>query len=189
MITPQPHPTVASLGPVFQLGFVPRDFDAALAFWTGTMGVGPFYYIEHLPLVGTRYRGQPTAIDSSVALAYWGDLQIELLRQHDSTPSVYTEWLDAGREGVQHFCIAVDDMAAACGLLRGLGGVAVHEAAMEGAAEAAYFELPGPGPMVEIARLAPQFDALFAFMRRTARQWDGSDPVRSVPPESAWTAG
>jgi hypothetical protein len=32
------------------------------------MGVGPVFMIEHIPLVGTKYRGEPTVINSSVAL-------------------------------------------------------------------------------------------------------------------------
>lgn len=34
---------LAKLGPVMQMAFVSADFDRALAFWTKTMGVGPFF--------------------------------------------------------------------------------------------------------------------------------------------------
>jgi catechol 2,3-dioxygenase-like lactoylglutathione lyase family enzyme len=178
--------TMVGLGPVKQIAFVPRDFNAAVRFWTETIGAGPFYSIEHLPLEDVEYRGRPTAIDQSVALGYWGDLQIELIRQHDSAPSAYREWLDTGREGLHHLCVEVADVGIARAVLTAAGGVLIHEARMAGAAEAAYFEMPGPGPIIEIARLEPRFTRLFNHMRTSARDWDGRDPLRPLPPEDEW---
>lgn len=179
---------IAGLGPVIQLAFVPRDFDAAIRYWTEVMGVGPFFYIEHLPLLDVKYRGTPTTIDSSVALGYWGDTQVELLRQHCDRPSAYREWLEAGRSGLHHVCVKVEDMAVARAALERAGGTPLHEARMLGAADAAYYEMPEPSPIIEIARLDPKFDQLFSYMRRTASQWDGSRPVRDVPSEEEWGA-
>ncbi len=186
MMTTSPHGAIARLGPVMQMAFVPRDFDAAVRFWTETIGAGPFYHIEHLPLEDVRYRGKPADIDQSVALGFWGDMQIELIVQHNDEPSAYREWLDSGREDLHHVCVAVNDMAAARAVLAGAGGVPVHEARMAGAVEAAYFEIPGPGPIIEVARLDPKFSRLFSCMRASARDWDGRDPLRPVPPEEEW---
>ena len=36
------------LGPVRQLGFVVRDLDRALEYWTKTLGVGPFFTIRNV---------------------------------------------------------------------------------------------------------------------------------------------
>ena len=33
--------TIAGLGPIMQLAYVPRDVDATLDFWTKVMGAGP----------------------------------------------------------------------------------------------------------------------------------------------------
>src|SRR5690606_23902147 len=45
-----PHSLISRLGNVMQLAFVPRDFDAAVRFWTETMGVGPFFLNDHVAL-------------------------------------------------------------------------------------------------------------------------------------------
>ena len=37
-------------GKVCQNGYVVRDIEAALAHWTRILGVGPFFYIERVPL-------------------------------------------------------------------------------------------------------------------------------------------
>lgn len=174
------------LGAIMQIAFVPHDFEAALDFWTKTMGVGPFYMLDHIPLVGVRYRGVPTDIDQSVALGYWGDMQIELIVQHNDAPSTYSEWLLAGREGVHHVGVAVPDMASAQALLESNGGTVVHEAELPGGAQASYIEMPGPAPIVELIHLDPKFDKLFDFIKSAAIGWDGKDPVRAIPAESEW---
>src|SRR4051812_6252876 len=105
--------TLASLGPIMQLAFVPADFDACLKFWIETMGAGPFFLIEHVKLENLKYRGAAADIDFSMVVGYWGDLQIELIRQHNDTPSIYSTWRKEGREGLHHVCLLVDEMAKA----------------------------------------------------------------------------
>ncbi|MFA7585580.1 MAG: VOC family protein, partial [Novosphingobium sp.] len=66
---------ITALGPVGQLAYLPSDFDAAVKYWTETMGVGPFYLIPNVQLGGMKYKGQPTDAVFSIAIAYWGDIQ------------------------------------------------------------------------------------------------------------------
>ena len=53
--------SIAEIGPVMQIAFVPDDFDAALAHWTQVMGVGPFYLLERIVLSDMRYKGEPSS--------------------------------------------------------------------------------------------------------------------------------
>jgi len=176
----------AQLGPIEQLAYVPSSFEASLDYWTNTMGVGPFFMIEHMPLVDTKYRGEPTVIDSSVALAYWGNMQIELVRQHNDGRSAYKDWLDAGRDDLHHVMCRIDDIEAARAQCEGVGGVAVTEGRLLGSGHFIYFDMGGPGPMLEIVWMEPAFQRLFAFMREAARDWNGQEPLRAVPPEADW---
>ena len=95
---------IASLGEVMQLAFVPEDFDAAVTHWTQVMGVGPFFLIEGIHLEGMKYRGEPTEAVFDLALAYWGDLQIELIRPRDAHPSIYRGDYGATGNGLHHVC-------------------------------------------------------------------------------------
>ena len=70
--------------------------------WVNVMGVGPWYYIDKVKTDYFRHRGQDSAMEMSVALANSGDLQIELIQQRNDAPSMYKEFLDSGREGLQH---------------------------------------------------------------------------------------
>src|SRR5438067_1870127 len=102
--------SIATLGSPMQMAYVPADFDAALSFWTKTIGAGPFFSIEQVKLDHVRYRGEPAAIDFSITLGYWGAMQIELIRQHNDTPSIFKAWRDQNRGGLQHVCILVGDI-------------------------------------------------------------------------------
>ena len=171
--------SLSALGEVMQLAYVPADFDAALKFWVETVGAGPFFLLEHVQLDDLKYRGAPASIDFSMALGYWGDIQIELIRQHDDSPSIYKTWRDEGREGVHHVCILVDDMAEARRICAAAGAEVVQEGTLQGGGEVIYVDTGGgPGTMVEILKSAPGGPAFFAHMREAARGWDGSDPIR-----------
>ena len=101
--------SIARLGDVMQMAYVPGDFEGAVNFWTKTVGAGPFFSIEHVKLDRTRYRGQPVEVDFSMMLGYWGNMQIELIRQHNDAPSIFKSWRDEGREGLHHVYL-IDDM-------------------------------------------------------------------------------
>jgi hypothetical protein len=60
--------SLAALGPIIQLAYVPTDFDAALEYWTRRMGVGPFFLWEHIQVDRLVHRGEEVSTDFSVAL-------------------------------------------------------------------------------------------------------------------------
>ncbi len=173
-------PKIADLGEVMQLAFVPADFDAALKHWIEVMGAGPFFALDHVKLDDLRYRGAPTAVDFSMVIGHWGDLQIELIRQHNRAPSIYQDWRDAGREGLHHVCILVDDMARARETCAAAGAVVAQEGSLQGGGEVIYVEPGGDAPTVEILKSGPGGPAFFKMMREAARGWDGADPVRPL---------
>lgn len=173
--------SIAGLGEVMQLAFVPADFDAALRHWTETMGAGPFFALEHVALEDLKYRGRPSDIDFSMALGYWGDIQIELIRQHNDAPSIYKAWRDEGREGLHHVCILTDDMDEARAVAAAAGAEVVQEGRLAGGGSVIYVDPGGgSGGLVEILQRTEGGQALFAMMREAARGWDGSAPLRRL---------
>lgn len=176
---------LAKLGPIMQIAYVPTDFDGAIAYWTRTLGVGPFFLWNHIEVDHLEYRGAPSKLDFSVALSYWGDVQVELIRQDCDSPSIYRDW---NSNALHHVQIAVpdyDEAVAACAA----EGFAM---AMEGRGllgnptfQFAYCDLGafGPAGFIEFAR-RPQGDNALAErmdgMMAAIRDWDGSDPVRPL---------
>ncbi len=172
---------IAGLGGIMQLAYVPADFDGALNHWIEVVGAGPFFALDHVKLDNLKHYGQLTDIDFSMVIGYWGELQIELIRQHNDAPSIYKDWRDAGREGLHHVCILVGDMAEARRVCTEVGAVVAQEGDVVGGGSVIYVDAGGgPGTMVEILKLGPGGPGFFAMMREAHRTWDGSEPVRRL---------
>ena len=166
-----------------QMAYVPADLDAALHFWTKTIGAGPFFAINHVKLDRGRYRGEPAEIDFSIMLGYWGDMQIELIRQHNDAPSIFKAWRDEGREGLHHVCALVDDddMDTARSVCAAAGATILQEALVPNGGEVIYVDPGGgPGSIVEVLRPAPGTREFFKMIREAHRNWDGKDALRSL---------
>jgi len=173
--------SLSALGEIMQLAYVPADFDATLKFWIETMGAGPFFALDHVKLDGLKYLGKPADVDFSLVIGYWGDIQIELIRQHNDAPSIYSTWRKQGREGRNHVCVRVADFGVAQNLCAEPGAIVGQEGKVTGGGEVIYVDTGGgPGTMVEILARGPGTDAFFAMMRDAARHWDGKDPIRRL---------
>jgi methylmalonyl-CoA/ethylmalonyl-CoA epimerase len=169
---------IAEIGPVMQIAFVPRDFDAAIRYWTQTMGVGPFYLMENIQLGEGRYRGEPSDFTFSIALAYWGDMQIELIRPENDAPNMYQEHAD---DTMHHTCILTDDIVKARRIAEGAGAKVIVEGKVAPDGAVIYVDSGnGPGSIVEILQMSTGGDGLFAMIKSASVNWDGKDPVRKL---------
>lgn len=175
------HPSIAKSGNIMQMAYVPEDWERALKFWTETIGAGPFFSIEHVKLNDVKYRGQPTDVDFSMMLGYWGDMQIELIRQHNDAPSIFKAWRDSGGDGLHHVCMLVDDLASARASCQSADLAIAQQAMVPGGGEVIYVDsVGGPARFIEILKPAPGTSDFFAMMRAAHRTWDGSKPLRRL---------
>jgi hypothetical protein len=127
-----------------------------------------------------RYRGEPSDVSFSIAMAYWGDLQIELTVQHNDAPSIYRDWLDRGLEGLHHVCIVVDDIHAARALCVERGHSIEQELYYHGGGAIYVDTGGGPGTLIEMVQLIDAQRERFAAYRAAAQDWDGTAPLREV---------
>src|SRR5690606_1168716 len=78
-----PGSLAASSLPIIQYAWVVPNLEAGALQWHETLGIGPFLVNRDVTLTGARYRGTPGQARFSTALAQSGDVQIELIEQHD----------------------------------------------------------------------------------------------------------
>ena len=100
---------------IVQMAWVVDDLEAAAERLSRTMQVGPFLMIRHISLDDPRHRGTPQRTDFSLCLAQAGDVQVELVQQHDNTPSVYRDVFPDGPPGgmaFHHVAVVVPDVFA-----------------------------------------------------------------------------
>jgi hypothetical protein len=172
----------ALFGKVCQNGYVVRDIEAAMKFWTEVMRVGPFFYIPNVKADWFRYRGVDSPVEMSIALANSGDLQIELIQQRTDAPSMYRDHLRAHGEGLQHMSYWTTDYQSLYDRAIAAGFVVGHEGQIGGPqGRFAYFETTGhAGTVVEISDISSGKGRFFGHVRKAAENWDGSDPVRVI---------
>ncbi len=168
-------------GEIRQNGYVVRDIERAMKHWTEVMGVGPFFYIEKVPVEDFRYRGEPSDIEMSIALANTGALQIELIQQRNDAPSMYRDFLDAGNEGLQHIAYWTETFSDDMARLEGMGFKSGQSGHIGRDGRFVYFQAEDhPGSVVELSEINGGKGKFFKMIRETAAAWDGSDPVRRV---------
>jgi len=168
-------------GPIVQNAFVVRDIEAAVAHWSGKIGVGPFYLLEHIAFGAAYFRGAPLTLDMSVAIAQWGPVQIELIAQHDDAPSIYSEFAARHGEGLQHVGVLCDSVDAELERHRAAGVHPVQWGATAAGMRFAYLDTDAhPGAMIELIENGPAVEAFFAMIKKGAANWDGSRPLRRL---------
>lgn len=169
-------------GKVCQNGYVVRDIEAALTHWTEVLGVGPFYYIERVECDWFTYKGEPSPVEMSIALANTGDLQIELIQQRNDAPSMYMDFLNAGREGLQHMSYWTTDYQADYDRALAAGYKVGHEGQIGGSqGRFVYFDTEThPGTVIEMSDISGAKGKFFEHIRKAAADWDGSNPIRPV---------
>lgn len=171
---------ITALGPVGQLAYLPQDFDAAVRYWTETMGVGPFYLMENVALGECKYKGVPTGAVFSIAIAYWGDVQIELIRPENSEPSIYTGEY-AVTDCLHHICIFVESIAEARAACAQAGAQILVEGKVGADGEVIYVDAgQGPGHVIELLQNMTGADAIFQMIKDAGKDWDGSEPLRKL---------
>ncbi len=169
-------------GPVRQNGYVVHDIESAMEHWTRVLGVGPFYYIERVPIDWFRYRGQDEDIDLSIAMANSGSLQIELIQQRNDAPSMYRDFLDRYGEGLQHMAWWSVHYQRDYDLALERGLVVGQEGQINGPeGRFVYFDTElHPGTVVELSDVSGGKGRFFEHIRKAAEDWDGARPVRPV---------
>jgi len=161
---------------LMQIAFVTDDMQASLDYWCGLMGVGPFFELR-LVIDGT-YMGKPSRPEITALIGYWGDLQVELIAQHDDEPSIYRDW-DGGPFLLHHVCILTSEVEAARAKVVADGGEVVQTIEMPGGRQ--FYAQFGRGPYLEVAQVPDKVRAFSDVMKQAAREWDGvTDRVRPI---------
>ncbi len=159
---------------IVQFAWVVPDLEAAMRHWHATLGVGPFLVNRNIALGDPRHRGVPVTTRFSTAIAQSGDVQIELVEQHDDTPSAYHDTVAKGATGFHHVAFIAADFPAALAHYTGQG-FAVAADGRFGDMRFAYVDTAASlGHMIEIVEDKPAIRAFFAAVRRAAETWDGN---------------
>lgn len=160
---------------VAQLAYVVTDLEAGIRQFNEAMGIGPWYRPGSHPLSNVTYRGQaaaPVVVD--IALAWSGELNIELIEQQSEVPSSYREMFAPGEGGLHHVAVWATDYAAEVAALDAAGFPISMEMNPWGDVRISYVDTRGLlGHMVEVYTDHPSLRKVHAHVRARAQDWDG----------------
>lgn len=112
--------------PVRQIAIVVPDLETAVRGYVDALGIGPWnvYTIGAPTMTGMTYRGRPADFRIRHALAFSGEVMLELIEPLDGE-SIWQEYLDARGASLHHVAFYVDDFVAAAAAMaeRGWRGV------------------------------------------------------------------
>lgn len=169
-----------TLNPV-QLAYHVPDPEAAAREYSRTFGWGPFFLMEHIELASCLYRGAVAKFDHTSAYGQAGDIMIELITQHDDSPSVLRDSYRRDEVGVHHVAHFVPDLDDTLRLARNAGVVVALDATTSTGTRFAMLDTLGAlGHMVEIYEPTGDLLKFYSHVRRAAEGWDGERPVRHL---------
>lgn len=169
-------------GAARQNGFIVDDLDHAIHHWASTTGAGPFFALRHIPFEYFTYHGKPSTPDISLALGYLGDLEIELIEQHNDAPSPYKSFFSARGTGMHHMSSWTQDYDGHMTDLADRGRAPDCEGRIAGAARFAYFNSDAvDGSAFEVSDLGSsnEFGIIHDLVQQASVGWNGTDPIRS----------
>lgn len=120
-------------------------------------------------------------MEPAVAIAYWGEMQIELVTQHNDASSIYTEFAARGQSGLHHVGVMTDSLSEHLERLRPLGIEPVQWGSTATGFRFAYVNTDAhPGAMIELVERTSAVEKFFGMVREASRGWDGRDPLRRL---------
>jgi hypothetical protein len=167
------------VGGIVQIAYTVKDIARGMADFSARLKLGPWFVTG--PFVPSRgvYRGQPTDMSLTLAVAYSGHVMVELIEQHDDKPSVYQETIRTTGYGFHHFGICSRDFDADVARYEAAGCPVVFSDVSPRGVRIVYVDtsatLPG---MLEIIEATDALEAIYHSYFAAAQNWNGEDPVR-----------
>jgi hypothetical protein len=164
-----------------QLCWVVPDLRAAVDGWVQTCGVGPFFWFDRVTFDDGLYRGKPAPFpEINAAIAYAGDVQIELVCQDNDHPSFWRDTVPKGQWAFHDAALWCKDYDAERAAYTKDGAEVAFEGHRTGFRACWIDTRSTVGFMIQLIEANPTAEAIFAKIHAAAASWDGKDPIRRL---------
>jgi len=100
------------IGPIVQAAYLVSNLGEAIEQWSAALGLSLFYRIDNVAFDSMTYRGQPVEFPLSTAIAYSGELQIELLLRMPEQEARFPGFFRTGEGRLHHYQIRTSSIDA-----------------------------------------------------------------------------
>jgi hypothetical protein len=121
-----------------QLGYIYKNIRKQAKILEENLGLPKFAFLENKP-TKYSYRGKEKVVQTTIGFSRSLSVQVELI-QLISGDCIFKEFIDAGKEGLHHFGIFVDDVDAIVKEYVERGYSVVHEGITAGVQKVAYID-------------------------------------------------
>lgn len=170
------------LSAVAQFAYVVADIERSMTDFAVRLGVGPWFLRSRFQPPRGRYRGRPTSPTFSLARAFAGHAMLELIEQHDDSPSVYHEGPGPRCYGFHHWGVLTGSFDEDVARYLAAGYEEAFSDELPSGSRVAYMDatsdLPG---MIELIEHTDAQERVYTEIYEAAIGWDGGDPVRRSP--------
>jgi hypothetical protein len=170
---------------IIQFAYTVEDIQEGMRRYSELLHIGPWFLIgPFVPAKGV-YRGAVTKMNISLAVAFAGEVMVELIEQHDAEPSVYQETLKArGAHGFHHWAIGARDFDATVEQYKSAGYREAFSDISPRGVRVVYLDtladLPG---MLEIIEMTADVEEQYRRMYQAAKEWTGRHAVIHLQPK------
>jgi Glyoxalase/Bleomycin resistance protein/Dioxygenase superfamily len=167
------------LGSIVQFAYVVEDVDTAVLQYVERFDIGPWFVRGPFRPPEGVYRGRPAESTFTLARAFTGHTMVELIAQHDESPSVYHERPGTRRYGFHHWARLTQSLDDDAARYAALGCEQAFSDRLPSGSRVVYVDttrdLPG---MIELIEHTDAQERVYTGMYEAAVGWDGSDPIR-----------
>jgi hypothetical protein len=171
------------IGALTQFAYVVEDIDRAMLEFAERLGIGPWFVLGPFRPPEGRYRGRPTSPLVSLARAFTGHAMVEVIAQHDDTPSIWHEGDGPRRYGFHHWATVSTDFDRDVARYQDQGWEEAFYDRLPYGSRVVYLDttdhLPG---FLEIVEYTAEYERLATEAYLAAVNWDGRDPIRRATP-------
>ena len=121
-----------------QLGYVYNDIKKQAKILEEKLGLPKFAFLENKP-TKYKYRGKESIVQTMIGFSRSLNVQVELI-QLIKGECIFKEFLDAGKEGLHHLGVYVDDVDVLIKKYKEKGYEVVHEGLTAGVQKVAYID-------------------------------------------------
>jgi hypothetical protein len=160
-----------------QIAYGVTDLEKAALHWATTVGAGPFFVHERMPVQDVRGpNGEPGDMHQGCAMGQWGPVMVELVKMDLLEPPAVQAVM--GRLGLNHIAYIANDTDAEVERLVNAGAPVVLSVGFGDIRVHFHDAVATQGFAIEHYPYAEVIQTIYTKVAEAAEGWDGSNPVR-----------
>ncbi|WP_197499626.1 VOC family protein [Mycobacterium sp. 1245852.3] len=162
------------------MAYLVEELDSAILAWVEQFGTGPWFRLAGFKGADATYRGTPSEAAITLAMAFSGNICIELIQPDDDQPSIWREHIERYGYGFHHFGKLTTAYDAEIKRYNEDDRELVFEAGAPTGSRLGFIDTTGIVPgYTELIEVDDATTTMFGNFRAASLDWNGDAPIRN----------